>query len=233
MIAVSVFSALPEELWISLGLTLRLAGIVTILLLVIGVLLGYWFSTCRWRGMVVVETLVNLPIVLPPTVIGFYLLMLFSPEHPVGRFWYRITGETLTFNFSGLVIGSILYSLPYAVQPISAGFKSVRGAHIDAAISLGATPWRAFWRITVPLSWRGLMTGAILAFAHTLGEFGVVVMLGGSIPGKTRVASIALYDAVQKLDYGTANTFAALLLVISFALLLLLGWVQGRSVREA
>jgi molybdate transport system permease protein len=230
---VSSFPSLPEELWVSLGLTLRLAATVTVLLLVIGVALGYWFSISRWSGTIVIETLVNLPVVLPPTVIGFYLLALFAPDQPLGRVWFHITGETLTFNFSGLVVGSILYSLPYAVQPISAAFKSVPGAHVDAAISLGATPFRAFWRITLPLSWRGLTAGAILAFAHTLGEFGVVVMLGGSIPGKTRVASIALYDEVQKLNYPLAHTFAVLLLAISFVLLLLLGWVQGRATRES
>jgi molybdate transport system permease protein len=219
-------------MWVALGLTVRLAATVTVLLMGIGTILGYWFSTSRSRGILLAETLVNLPIVLPPTVIGFYLLTLFSPDHPIGRTWFRITGETLTFHFSGLVVGSILYSLPYAVQPISAAFKSVRRAHVDAAISLGATPWRAFWRITVPLSWRGLVTGAILAFAHTMGEFGVVVMLGGSIPGKTRVASIALYDQVQKLDYTAAHQFAAILMVISFVMLLVLGWIQGRAVRE-
>ena len=224
-------SVLPPELWVSLGLTVRLAATVTALLLVIGTVLGYWFSTSKSRGILLAETLVNLPIVLPPTVIGFYLLTLFSPDQPIGRVWFKITGQTLTFNFSGLVVGSILYSLPYAVQPISAAFKSVRQAYVDAAISLGATPWRAFWRITVPLSWRGLIAGAILAFAHTLGEFGVVVMLGGSIPGRTRVASIALYDEVQRLDYVAANKFAGVLLGISFVMLLLLGWVQGRAAR--
>jgi len=229
---VSDFLNLPAELWVSIWLTLRLAAVVTVLLVGIGVALGYWFSTSRWRGIIALETFLNLPIVLPPTVIGFYLLALFSPDQPLGRAWLRITGETLTFNFSGLVVGSILYSLPYAVQPISAAFKTVRGAHLDAAISLGATPWRAFWRITIPLSRRGLIAGAILAFAHTLGEFGVVVMLGGSIPGKTRVASIALYDEVEKLNYPVAHAFAGMLLVISFMLLLLLAWVQRQAARE-
>lgn len=225
---------LPSELWISLWLTIRLAAVVTVLLLVISVALGYWFSVSSWRGMMLVETLVNMPIVLPPTVIGFYLLALFAPDEPLGRLWLSITGTTLSFTFWGLVVGSILYSLPYAVQPVTAAFRSVERSHVDAAISMGATPWRAFWRITIPLSRRGLLTGAILAFAHTIGEFGVVVMLGGSIPGETRVASIALYDEVQKLNYPTAHTFAALLLVISFVLLFLLGLLQkggrlGRS----
>ena len=225
----SVLTALPPALWVSLGLTLRLAATVTLLLMVIGIVLGYWFSTSRWRGLIFIETIVNLPIVLPPTVIGFYLLAFFAPDHLLGRLWLHVTGETLTFNFSGLVVGSILYSLPYAVQPISTAFKAVRQTHVDAAISLGATPWRAFWRITLPLSRRGVISGAILSFAHTLGEFGVVVMLGGSIPGKTKVASIALYDEVEKLNYGTAHTFAALLLVISFALLLALSALQRQT----
>lgn len=219
---------LPAELWVSLWLTLRLAAIVTALLLVISIALGYWFSVSRSRGILFIETLVNLPIVLPPTVIGFYLLALFAPDEPLGRFWLSITGSTLSFTFSGLVLGSILYSLPYAVQPVTTAFRSVDRHHVDAAISMGATPWRAFWRITVPLSRRGLLAGAVLSFAHTLGEFGVVVMLGGSIPGQTKVASIALYDEVQKLNYPTAHTFAALLLVISFALLLLLGLLQRK-----
>ena len=217
---------LPAELWVSLWLTIRLAAVVTVLLMLLSLGLGYWFSVSRWRWLMVIETLVNMPIVLPPTVIGFYLLALFAPDEPLGRFWFTITGSTLSFTFWGLVVGSMLYSLPYAVQPVSAAFRSVARSHIDAAISMGATPWRAFWRITVPLSRRGLLTGAILTFAHTLGEFGVVVMLGGSIPGETRVASIALYDEVQKLNYPTAHTFAALLLVISFVLLFLLGLLQ-------
>ncbi len=229
----NVITDLPPELWVSLWLTLRLAAVVTALLLVISIVLGWWFSVSRWRGVLLIETLVNLPIVLPPTVIGFYLLALFSPDEPLGRFWLSITGSTLTFTFSGLVVGSILYSLPYAVQPVTTAFRSVDRALVDAAISMGATPWRAFWRITVPLSRRGLLTGAVLAFAHTLGEFGVVVMLGGSIPGETKVASIALYDEVQKLNYPTAHAFSALLLVISFILLLLLGWVQPKTERRS
>ncbi len=222
----------PAELWISLGLTLRLAAMVTFCLLVIGSVLGYWFSTSKSGGMLFFETLVNLPIVLPPTVIGFYLLAFFAPDRLPGRLWMKVTGETLTFSFSGLVVGSIIYSLPYAVQPISATFKSIRRAHLDAAISLGATPWRTFWRIMLPLSRRGLIAGAILSFAHTLGEFGVVVMLGGSIPGKTKVASIALYDEVEKLNYPTAHAFAGMLLGISFCLLLLLGWVQRGTAED-
>jgi molybdate transport system permease protein len=229
---VSAFLNLPRELWVSLALTFRLAGIVTVLLLVISCSLGYWFSVSRWRGLLLIETIVNLPLVLPPTVLGFYLLALFAPDHWPGRLWLRVTGQTLAFNFSGLVVGSIVYSLPYAVQPISAAFKSVRRTHVDAAISLGATPWRAFWRITLPLSRRGLLGGAILAFAHTLGEFGVVVMLGGNIPGKTRVASIALYDEVEKLNYPTAHALAAILLVVSFALLFTLALIQRHAPRD-
>ncbi len=224
---------LPAELWVSLALTFRLAAVVTVLLLALGVFLGRCFSEARSRFWLLVETLINLPMVLPPTVIGFYLLALFAPDQPIGRFWLKITGETLTFTFSGLVVGSVIYSLPYAVQPIAAAFKSVRRVHLEAAVILGASPWRAFWRITLPLSRRGLVTAAILSFAHTVGEFGVVVMLGGSIPGKTRVASIALYDAVERLDYPTAYVFAGILLGVSFSLLLLLTWVQkGAPVEE-
>lgn len=226
------FFDLPNELWISLGLTLRLAAIVTVLLVVLSIGVGYWLSTTRWRGVILVESALNLPIVLPPTVIGFYLLAFFAPEQPLGRLWMRTTGDTLSFTFGGLVLGSVIYSLPFAVQPITAAFRTVDRTHIDAAINLGATRWRSFWRITVPLAWRGLAAGAVLSFAHTLGEFGVVVMLGGSIPGRTKVASIALYDEVQKMNYDTAHTFALLLLTLSFLLLLGFAVVQRRIIAQ-
>lgn len=221
--------ALPQELWISLLLTFRLAAWVTLLLVFAGIFLAAWLTAARSRLVILAETVINLPIVLPPTVIGFYLLALFSPQQPIGRFYLHLTGETLAFHFTGLVVGSIFYSLPYAVQPITAAFRAVPQSFVDAAVSLGATRWRAFLRIILPMSWRGVLGGAILAFAHTLGEFGVVVMLGGSIPGKTRVASIALFDEVQKLDYSAAHRFSAVLLSVAFLFLLLLGWIQRRA----
>jgi molybdate transport system permease protein len=220
---------LTPEMWQALRLTLRLAFTVTLLLLLLTIPLAWWISASRSRAIVLVETLVSLPIVLPPTVLGFYLLTLFSPEQPAGRFWFRLTGDTLTFSFSGLVFGSVLYSLPYAVQPLVAAFRSVPAPFLDASTSLGANGWLTFRRIMLPLSRRGLGVAAMLSFAHTVGEFGVVVMIGGSIPGKTRVASIALYDEVQKLNYPAAHQFALLLLLLSFFILLLINLLQRRG----
>ncbi|HUR45685.1 MAG TPA: molybdate ABC transporter permease subunit [Candidatus Saccharimonadales bacterium] len=220
---------LTPELWQALMLTLRLAVTVTFFLLLLSVPLAWWISNSRSRAIVLIETLVSLPIVLPPTVLGFYLLTLFSPEQPAGRLWFRIAGDTLSFTFAGLVFGSILYSLPYAVQPLVAAFRSVPGLYLDASTNLGASGWRTFLRIMLPLSQRGLGVAAMLSFAHTVGEFGVVVMIGGSIPGKTRVASIALYDEVQKLNYPAAHRFSILLLLVSFIMLLLINLMQQRS----
>ncbi len=214
------FLHLTPELWESLWLTLKLAFCSTVLLIVGVIPLAWWLARGKGAWVMVLETALCLPIVLPPTVIGFYLLVLFSPDHPLGQGWIRLTGDTLAFSFSGLIIGSILYSLPYAMQPVVAAFRSVEKSYLDAGINLGASPWRAFLRIQLPMSMRGIAVGAILSFAHTMGEFGVVMMLGGSIPGRTKVASIALYDEAQKLNYTTAHTFAALLLGIAFVVLL-------------
>ena len=219
---------LPAELWQALGLSLKLAAITTLVLLVLGLPLALWLNRARGRIVPFVEALVTLPIVLPPTVIGFYVLTLLSPQHPPGRWWTDLFGEPLTFTFTGLVIGSVLYWLPFAVQPFQA---ALRGVPLDlrrAAQNLGASPWRTLFRVHLPLARRGIGVGVTLAFAHTLGEFGVVLMIGGSIPGRTKVASIALYDEVQKLSYGTAHRFAALLLVVSFVLLLAVAVLQGR-----
>jgi molybdate transport system permease protein len=228
-----IFSQLPPELWQSLGLTLRLAAVVTLMLLAVGVPMAWWLSASRSRAVPFVEAVVALPIVLPPTVLGFYLLALFAPDTLAGRIWFRATGETLAFSFSGLVVGSVLYSLPYAVQPLASAFRSVPKWYLDASTNLGAGGWTTFRRIVFPLSWRGLGVAAMLSFAHTVGEFGVVVMLGGSIPGKTRVASIALYDEVQKLNYPAAHAFAFVLLAMSLIVLLGMTLLQrGKSRRE-
>lgn len=227
-----LMSGLSPELWESLWLTLQLAFVVMLLLLVVSIPLACWLSRSQRRGMIIIETLVSLPIVLPPTVIGFYLLMLFSPQRPLGAFWLKLTGETLTFSFAGLVIGSVIYSLPYAVQPILNSFRSVQQDYIAAALTMGATPLETFWHVILPLSKGGIGVAAILGFAHTLGEFGVVVMLGGSIPGKTKVASIALYDEVQKLNYDMAHAFALILLLISFLMLLIMAVIQRRIAQE-
>jgi molybdate transport system permease protein len=222
------FFGLPPPLWQALWLTLRLAAVTTIVLGVLGLPLAHWLNTTRWRIAPALETLVSLPIVLPPTVIGFYLLVAFSPSHPPGSWWRAIAGEPLAFSFTGLVIASVFYSLPFAVQPFQAALRSVPRDLLDAGRALGAPPRRVFWRLHAPLAWRGIAAGLTLGFAHTLGEFGVVLMIGGSIPGVTRVASIALYDDVQALAYSEAHAFAATLLVIAFVLLLVVTLLQRR-----
>ncbi len=225
----SAFLGINYPLWQALWLTLKLAAITTVILGVLGLPLAHWLNTTRRRIAPVIETLVTLPIVLPPTVIGFYLLVAFSPEQSPGRWWLDTFGTTLAFSFTGLVIASVLYSLPFAVQPFQAALKSVPPELLDAGRALGATPLRTFLRIHLPLARRGVAAGLTLAFAHTLGEFGVVLMIGGSIPGETKVASIALYDEVQKLSYPSAHAFAALLLVVSFALLFIVTLLQRRA----
>jgi molybdate transport system permease protein len=214
------FLGFPQPLWQSLGITLELAAITTSILAVVGLPLAHWLNTSRSRIAPIAETLVALPIVLPPTVIGFYLLISFSPDHFPGSLWVSLTGHSLAFTFTGLVIGSVVYSLPFAVQPFQAALKSVPKEQLDACAAHGAPPWRVWTRVHLPLASRGIAAGLTLAFAHTLGEFGVVLMIGGAIPGVTKVASIALYDEVQNLNYPTAHAFAAFLLVVSFALIL-------------
>lgn len=226
---VSSFLGLPAPLWQSLGLTLRLAAITTLVLGFLGLPLAHWLNTTRSRLAPVIETLVALPIVLPPTVIGFYLLITFSPHHAPGSWWHDLTGASLAFSFTGLVIASVFYSLPFAVQPFQAALRAVPIDLLDAGRALGARPWRVFVRLHVPLAWRGIAAGLTLGFAHTLGEFGVVLMIGGSIPGVTKVASIALYDEVQALAYPTAHAFAATLLALSFGLLLVVTLLQRRK----
>jgi molybdate transport system permease protein len=199
------------------------------LLGIVGLPLAHWLNRSRSRVAPVVEALVALPIVLPPTVIGFYLLVVYSPQHPPGSWWVAWFGEPLSFTFTGLVIASVFYSLPFAVQPFQAALRAVPTELLDASRALGGRPWRTFWRVHLPLARRGVGAGLTLGFAHTLGEFGVVLMIGGSLPGRTKVASIALYDEVQKLNYPTAHAFAALLLGISFVLLLAVTLLQRRD----
>lgn len=214
------------DLWQSLWLTIQLATVTTVLLGIIGLPLAHFLNTCRWRGSVLLETLVTLPIVLPPTVIGFYLLAAFAPQSPAGQLWIALTGHSLAFTFAGLVVGSIVYSLPFAVQPFQSALRAIPREVHEAATLLGAHPGQTFFRVTLPLARRGIAVGLTLAFAHTVGEFGVVMMIGGNIPGVTRTASIALFDEVQKLDYAAAHQFALTLLAISFAALLTISWLQ-------
>ena len=181
----------------------------------IGLPIAYWIAFSRWRWKFLVEAVVALPIVLPPTVLGFYVLVALGPRSPLGRWWISLTGHTLAFTFSGLVIGSILYSLPFAVQPFAASFACVDRKLIAASATLGASPLRTFFRVIAPLSVPGLITGTALTFAHTMGEFGVVLMVGGNIPGITRTVSIDIFDRVQASDYAGANETALLLLVLA------------------
>lgn len=205
--------------WQALGLTARLALVTSCILLLIGVPLAWWLATTRWRGRIFIEAIVALPLVLPPTVIGFYVLVGLGSKSPLGQWLEQVFGRAIPFSFAGLVVGSVLYSLPFAVQPFTAGFRSINRELLEAAWSVGASRLRTFLRIAVPLAWPGLLSGMVLSFAHTLGEFGVVLMVGGNIPGVTRTVSVSIYDSVQSLDYATAGRTAAVLLVISFVVL--------------
>jgi molybdate transport system permease protein len=215
--------------WQTLWLTLQLAATVSIVLFVVGLPVAYWIAFSRWRWKFLFEAVVALPIVLPPTVLGFYVLVALGPRSPFGRWWISLTGHSLAFTFSGLVIGSILYSLPFAVQPFAASFSGVDRKLIAASATLGASPLRTFVRVVAPLSVPGLITGAALSFAHTMGEFGVVLMVGGNIPGVTRTVSIDIYDRVQAADYAGANATALVLLVVCFLLLTVVYGLNRRT----
>jgi molybdate transport system permease protein len=205
---------------ISLVVTLKLATVTTFILFLTGTPLAWWLARTRHIAGFFVEPLVALPIVLPPTVLGFYLLILFSPDNEFGKAWTLVTGNTLAFTFEGLVIGSVIYSLPFYVQPLQVVFENVRQDLLDAAATLGAGPYDRFLNIVLPLCRRGFVVAGTLAFAHTVGEFGIVLMIGGNIPGETRVLSIALFDHVETLQYERAHLMAAGLLTFSFVLLL-------------
>jgi molybdate transport system permease protein len=206
--------------WQAMLLTARLAGTVAVILLLCGLPIAYWlaYSTARWKFFV--ETIVALPLVLPPTVLGFYGLIAMGSRSPVGRWYESWSGHTLVFSFQGLVIASVLYSLPFAVQPFAAAFAQIDHRLLDAAALLGSSRWRTFARIVAPLAMGGIVRGVVLSFAHTVGEFGVVLMVGGNIPGATRTISLDIYDKVQNLDYPSANHTALLLLIFSSVALL-------------
>ena len=214
----------------ALRLSFLLAASTTLVLLVLGLPLAHWLATSPRRWKVVVEAVVALPLVLPPTVLGFYLLLVFSPRSPVGRAWETLFGHPLAFSFDGLLVASVLYGLPFAVQPFTAALGGVDRHLVEASQVLGASPLRTFARVTLPLAAPGLLAGCVLAFAHALGEFGVVLMVGGNLPGRTRTLSIAIFDAVESLDYGAAHRTALLLLALSFAVLLVTYLLQRRSV---
>ena len=208
---------LPElgPLW----LTLRLAASATAILLLVGTPVAWWLVNTRSRLRPACEAIVALPLVLPPTVLGFYLLLLLAPASPIGGLWLRLTDSTLTFSFGGLVVASVIYSLPFMVQPLQSAFEAVGRGPMEAAATLRARPLDAFFTVVVPLSLRGYLTAVVLTFAHTVGEFGVVLMVGGNIPGRTRVISIAIYEHVETLRYADAHALSALLLVFSFVVL--------------
>ena len=214
--------------WQALWLTVRLAAIVSIILLVISLPLAHWLTFSRRRWKFLIESIVSLPLVLPPTVLGFYLLLSLGSQSPIGRWWMSMTGHGLAFTFESLVIASVFYSLPFAVQPIATAFALVDPTLHEASATLGASPLRTFARVTVPLSFEGIVAGLVLSFAHTIGEFGVVLMVGGNLPGVTRTISIAIYDHVQALEYGRANATALLLLAFSFAVLIVVYGLRRR-----
>jgi len=214
-----------EALW----LTLRLAVATTAILLVIALPLAWWIASGRGVARALVQAIVALPLVLPPTVLGFYLLILMGPLTAPGRLLIGLIGHPLAFTFSGLLVGSILYSLPFAVQPLVAGFEAVDKGFIEAAAGLGAAPVRVFSSVVLPMARGSLLTSAILTFTHTVGEFGVVLMIGGNIPGATRTISILIFDQVEALDYTAANHTALLLLAICFVLLAALYGLRGRT----
>jgi molybdate transport system permease protein len=204
-----------DALWLSMKLAVCVAGV----LLAIGMPVAYWLAYSSWRWKFLLESVVALPLVLPPTVLGFYALVAMGPRGPLGRIWIALFGHGLAFTFGGLILASVLYSFPFAVQPLVASFESVDRKLLDASAVLGAGGWRTFWRVILPLSLPGVVTAVVLSFAHTLGEFGVVLMVGGNLAGVTRTVSIDIYDRVQSLEYGEANRMALLLLVISFGVL--------------
>src|SRR5712672_2921751 len=205
--------------FVALWLTLRLAVGTTAILLVV-LPLAWWIASGRGAGRVLVQAVVALPLVLPPTVLGFYLLIALGPLSAPGRLLIRVLGHPLAFSFAGLLVGSVIYSLPFAVQPLASGFAAVDGAYVEAASGLGASPWRTFWSVVLPLTRGSLLTSTVLTFTHTVGEFGVVLMLGGNIPGVTQTLSIALYDQVQEFNYAAANRTA--LVLVGFAIIALL-----------
>ncbi len=218
--------------WVAIALTIKLATWTALVLLVIGLPLAYWISFSRWRWKFAVESVVALPLVLPPTVLGFYILVAIGPHSPVGRLYTDLVGHPLPFTFEGLLVASILYSLPFAVQPFAAAFDQVDRRLVETAWTLGVSRVGTFFKLILPMSGAGVVTGFVLSFAHTLGEFGVVLMVGGNIQGVTRTVSIDIYDEVQALNYAGAAKTAAFLLAVSY-LVLLTVYAMNRKVWAA
>lgn len=204
----------------ALLLTLKLAGVTTLILLLVGTPLAWWLARSRWRFKFLLEAVIALPLVLPPTVLGFYLLVSLGPHGPLGGLMEWLGGRSLAFTFTGLVIGSVLYSMPFVVQPLQNAFTAIGRRPLEVAATLGASPLDRFATVAVPLARSGFLTATVLGFAHTVGEFGVVLMIGGNIPGETQVLSIAIYDHVEALEYGQAHWLSGGLLLLSFLMLL-------------
>ncbi len=212
-------------------LTLELALITTAILYVIGIPVAYWISVSAFKGKIVVEAILSLPLILPPSVMGFYLLVALSPANSFGRWVEELLNLRLVFTFQGLILASVVYSLPFMIQPLLAGFRMLPASLAEASYTLGKGRWTTLRRVLLPNIKAAVITGGILTFAHTLGEFGVVLMVGGNIPGETRVISVAIYDAVEAMDYGRANLYSGILLVFAFVLLLGVYLVNYRSLK--
>ena len=212
---------LSEQDLIALFVTLKLASISTIILILIGAPIAWWLSHSHWRYKYFVEAIIALPLILPPTVLGFYLLVSLGPNGPIGGLLSALSGESLAFTFTGLVIGSVVYSMPFVIQPLQNAFSAIGQRPLEVAATLGASPIDRFFSIAIPMASPGFLTASVLGFAHTLGEFGVVLMIGGNIPGSTQVVSISIYDHVEALEYGQAHALSASLLLFSFVLLLI------------
>ncbi|MEH6475535.1 MAG: molybdate ABC transporter permease subunit [Sneathiella sp.] len=215
-------------MWEAVILTLKLATITTFVLLIIGTPIAWWLARSRAKWKEVVGAVVALPLILPPTVLGFYLLLILGPSSPVGQFAETIFGHTLPFTFAGLVVGSVIYSLPFVVQPVRNAFDAIGERPLEVAATLRASPLVAFFTIALPLARPGLLTGAVLGFAHTMGEFGVVLMIGGNIPGETKVLSVAIYDFVETLEWDKAHILAAGMLLFSFLVILIMSVTEKR-----
>ncbi|MGZ8322408.1 MAG: molybdate ABC transporter permease subunit [Rhodoplanes sp.] len=222
---------LPPDIWQPIRLTIELAAITTIILLVLGTPIAWWLARSNAWWKEIVAALVAMPLVLPPTVLGFYLLVMLGPHGPGGLIAGLWGGRTLAFTFEGLVIGSVFYSMPFVVQPIRNAFAAIGDRPLEVAATLRASPTRAFWTVAVPLARPGFLTGAVLGFAHTVGEFGVVLMIGGNIPGQTKVLSVAIYDYVETSQYREANILAAGMVVFAFAVILSMTLIEKRVAR--
>lgn len=217
--------------WQPLLLTFELAAITTLILCLVGIPVAWWLATTRARIKPVLETLVSMPLVLPPSVLGFYLLLAFSPQHSIGRFLESTIGLRLAFSFEGLVVASVIFSFPFLVHPVQSGFQNLPASLTEAAYTLGKSRWQTLLRVLLPNIKPALLAGMVLSFAHTIGEFGVVLMIGGNLPDETRVASIAIYDEVESLNYATANFYALVLFAVCFAILLSVYLLNKRYVR--